>query len=290
MRLRETAPWLAVLTVLAAGYLVWRFLWSLLFVHNDQYRIRSLEIVPGALTTSEEIASISAIREGDNLFAKGADEIRRSLLVLDRVDRVEASFRLPDALRIAVIDRVPVARIRGKGQSNLYADANGAVFVISREKASGLGPLPVIENGGNPIPLSPLSDGENAGQCLADCAGTPVGAEARAARAVQFVRLFDGPFTDEFTTRPGAPGRRPFEIESLDVENGLWLVVVAVRGSEMFTVRFLWEELSGEKEILERLRKFADVLAERSSANKRGFDVIRTENGEIQVHADQHTH
>ena len=149
MRLRETAPWLAVFAVILAGVLVWNGLWGILFEHNDQYRIRTLEIVPGALTTREEIVSVAGLREGDGLFAKGADEIRRSLLVLDRIDRVDASLRPPDALRVAVVDRVPVVRLRGKGQPNLYADANAAVFVLTPEKSAHLGPLPVVENGGD---------------------------------------------------------------------------------------------------------------------------------------------
>ena len=80
MRLRETAPWLAVFAVILAGVLVWNGLWGILFEHNDQYRIRTLEIVPGALTTREEIVSVAGLREGDGLFAKGADEIRRTLV------------------------------------------------------------------------------------------------------------------------------------------------------------------------------------------------------------------
>ena len=287
MRLRETAPWLAVFAVILAGVLVWNGLWGILFEHNDQYRIRTLEIVPGALTTREEIVSVAGLREGDGLFAKGADEIRRSLLVLDRIDRVDASLRPPDALRVAVVDRVPVVRLRGKGQPNLYADANDAVFVLAPEKSAHLGPLPVVENGGDPLPTSPRPGGENAGPCLADPGGMPAGPEARAARAVRLVRTFNGPFSDDYASDESR--RPPFEIDSLDVSNPLWLVAVVVQGADTRVIRFLWEEIPDEPEMLERLRKVAAVLREPSSAGKGRFDVIRTDNGEIQVHADNRT-
>ena len=147
MRVREAAPWAAVLAVLLAGYLVWRLLWGFLFVRNDQYRIRTLDVVPGALTTREEVVRIADLKEGAPLFEKGADEIRASLRHVDRVDRVEVSMRLPDTLRVAVVDRVPVARLGGRGQRNLYVDGEGAAFVIppaSSVPPSSVTPMPEL--------------------------------------------------------------------------------------------------------------------------------------------------
>ena len=286
MRVREAAPWAAVLAVLLAGYLVWRLLWGFLFVRNDQYRIRTLDVVPGALTTREEVVRIADLKEGAPLFEKGADEIRASLRHVDRVDRVEVSMRLPDTLRVAVVDRVPVARLGGRGQRNLYVDGEGAAFVIPPDKYDHPELLPVIENGNGVelIPMSGRTEGEDAGQRFADVPGTPTGPESRAARAVRFIRTFNGGFTDDYASGPEAPGHPPFRLESLDVSDPLWLIVVTSRG----TMRFPWHEMTDEGVMLDRLRKVAVVLAKPAAAGKRRFDVVRTCSGEIHVHAGDH--
>jgi len=283
MRVREAAPWLAVLAVLMAGYLVWRLLWGFLFVRNDQYRIRTLDVVPGALTTREEVVRIADLKEGAPLFEKGAAEICACLQHLDRVDHVDVSMRLPDALRVAVVDRVPVARLGGRGQRNLYVDGDAATFVIPPEKYEHPEFLPVIENGNGVelIPMSARTDGENAGQRFADAPGTPTGPESRAARAVRFIRTFNGRFSDDYSSDPAAPGHPPFRLESLDVSDPLWLIVVSSRG----TLLFPWLEMTDEDAMLDRLRKVAAVLDNPAAAGKSRFCVVRTFSGEIHVHA-----
>ena len=80
MRLRETAPWLAVLALAIGCFLAWRWLSRAMFERNPQYTIRRVDISPGFAVSEAEIRDVTGLREGVNLFSFSAAEVRERLL------------------------------------------------------------------------------------------------------------------------------------------------------------------------------------------------------------------
>ena len=80
MRLRETAPWLAVLALALACFFAWRWLSAAMFSRNPQFELRRVEISPGYAKSEQEIRDITGLREGVNLFSFRASEVRERLL------------------------------------------------------------------------------------------------------------------------------------------------------------------------------------------------------------------
>ena len=149
MRLRETAPWLAVAAIALACFFAWRWLSAAMFTRNPQFELRRVDISPGYAKTEREIRDITGLREGVNLFSFRSSEVRERLLyATPNIADVEISKRLPDAVSVVVHDRVPVANLCSP---SLALDANGFVFTILRRDAERYRSLPRIENGAEPF-------------------------------------------------------------------------------------------------------------------------------------------
>jgi len=116
------------------------FIGEQLFSKSDRFRIVDLDIKGGEVITPELIREYTQIHEGMNLFGFDGEKIRGDFLRrAPNVKSLEISRHLPDALRIAVIERVPLARMGTRG--HLVADREGVVFGL-HSRSSG---LPVID-------------------------------------------------------------------------------------------------------------------------------------------------
>ena len=249
MRLRETAPWLAVLAIAIVCFLAWRWLSAAMFTRNPQYELRRVDISPGYAKSEREIRDITGLREGVNLFSFRASEVRERLLrTTPNIADVEISKRLPDAVSVVVHDRVPVASLCSP---TLALDAGGFVFTLLPRDAERYRSLPRIENGVEPFRPP-------AGRTLADAPGTPSGVESRVARALRVVLLCDGPGCS-------------FRLSDIDVSNSVYLVLLT---ADNRIVRLVWEELADDTAILQSLSMVDETLRDPASRGKTRFDVI----------------
>ncbi len=249
MRLRETAPWLAVLAIGLACFFAWRWLSATMFSRNPQYELRRVSIEPGYAKSEQEIRDITGLREGVNLFSFRASEVRERLLrTTPNIADAEVTKILPDAVEVVVHDRIPVASLCSPV---LALDANGFVFTILPRDVERYRSLPRIENGAEPYRPP-------AGRTLADAPGTPTGVEARVMRALRVALLCDRP-------------DRAFRLSNLDVSNPVYLELLT---ADNRLVRLVWEEISGDTEILRGLSMADDTLRDPASRDKTRFDVI----------------
>jgi len=249
MRLRETAPWLAVLAIGLACFFAWRWLSATMFSRNPQYELRRVSIEPGYAKSEQEIRDITGLREGVNLFSFRASEVRERLLrTTPNIADAEVTKILPDAVEVVVHDRIPVASLCSPV---LALDADGFVFTILPRDVERYRSLPRIENGAEPYRPP-------AGRTLADAPGTPTGVEARVMRALRVALLCDRP-------------DRAFRLSNLDVSNPVYLELLT---ADNRLVRLVWEEISGDTEILRGLSMADDTLRDPASRDKTRFDVI----------------
>lgn len=133
---------LAGIPALGAG-LFWggRAGWRALFVENDFFQIRRIEVTTDGNLGTGNILEYAKVRNGLNLFAVRPMDIRDSLLSVPVIANAQVGRRLPDTLVIEVAERVAVARLGRPGSGTpLAVDATGHVLGPSSVRAS----LPVI--------------------------------------------------------------------------------------------------------------------------------------------------
>ena len=249
MRLRETAPWLALLALATGCFLAWRWLSRAMFERNPQYAIRRVEISPGFAVSEAEIRDVTGLREGVNLFSFSAAEVRNRLLLTKRnLADAEIAKTLPDTVTIVAHDRIPAAKLCS---SRLALDANGFVFAILPRDAERYRAVPLIENGASPYR-------PDAGRTLSDSPGTPTGVEARVMRALRVALLCDRP-------------ERAFRLSNLDVSNPTYLVLLT---GDNRVIRLVWEELVDDTAILQGLSMADDTLRDPASRAHKRFDVV----------------
>lgn len=122
--------WIPLAGFLAVGLgalLTWK-LGAVLFWDNPKYTIRKLEIhVEGATITPVHVREYMHIGEGTNMFTANLTSLRSDFLRKAPIAKsVKLQRRLPDALIIEVIERIPVARLGRWG--SLAVDREGYVF------------------------------------------------------------------------------------------------------------------------------------------------------------------
>ena len=116
---------LLLLAVLSAGVVAARrFRWSDLTQHPI-FSIDRIEVSTDGILTEEQILRSARVSTNMNLFAASPSEIRQNLEANPLVARARVARRFPDALRIDVAERVPVART---GRGNLTLSADGHVM------------------------------------------------------------------------------------------------------------------------------------------------------------------
>lgn len=127
---RVAAFVLIPVVIIIAGFFMWkccRLAGELLFLKNDRFTIRNLEIKIDLVVPRDFIRGKKKIREGMNLFGFNIRKVRDEFLRgAPNFKSMEISRHLPDTLKIEVIERTPLARIGRSGY--LVVDNDGSVF------------------------------------------------------------------------------------------------------------------------------------------------------------------
>ncbi|MDQ6801654.1 MAG: FtsQ-type POTRA domain-containing protein [Acidobacteriota bacterium] len=132
--LRNAALLVAVLAALAMLY---RRTQS-----DGRFAVRHLEISGAQHTTGADLEAVRRHYLGTNLFHLDIAGLRRDVSSLPWISRVEIEKRLPDTLRVRVVERIPIALVQ-TNEAIRYVDDRGVAFA-ALSPAAGDSDLPLI--------------------------------------------------------------------------------------------------------------------------------------------------
>lgn len=129
----------AVLTLVAiAGWLYFRT------QSDTRFALKSIEVTGATHTPRPAIDEVMKAYAGANLFRLDIARLQADLGKLPWVSRVEIEKKLPDTLRIKVVERTPVALTRA-GELLQYVDEHGVAFA-QLSPSIGDTELPIIRD------------------------------------------------------------------------------------------------------------------------------------------------
>jgi cell division septal protein FtsQ len=109
---------------------------------DRRFAVRHVEITGAIHTPRVDLARVTQRYVGLNLFTLDIARLRRDLGGLDWVSRIEIEKKLPDTLRIRVVERTPSALTEDNGRI-AYVDERGVAFA-ELSPAVGDADLPLI--------------------------------------------------------------------------------------------------------------------------------------------------
>lgn len=130
---------LVVATVALTG------LWAYRRTQSDaRFAVKAIEISGATHTPKAELEAITKQYRGLNLFRIDIARVQHDLGGLPWVSRIAIEKKLPDTLRIIIVERTPVALVQN-GSALRYADLQGVTFA-DLSPTVGDADLPVITN------------------------------------------------------------------------------------------------------------------------------------------------
>src|SRR5205085_9955716 len=119
--------------------------------------LKTIEVTGAVHTPRGAVDAVTRGYVGGNLFKLDIANVQNDLGKLGWVSRIEAEKKLPDTLRIRIVERTPVALLQA-GDKLQYVDERGAAFAELSPQVGG-GDLPLITvaaRGGNAAPCVAL--------------------------------------------------------------------------------------------------------------------------------------
>ncbi len=120
--LRAAGRVLAVVALVAGALSLYRHTQS-----DSRFAVKTIEVVGTIHTSRSSIDAITRRYVGTNLFKIDIAGLQREMRTLGWVARIEAEKKLPDTLRIRIVERTPLALIH-RGDGFAYLDENGLPF------------------------------------------------------------------------------------------------------------------------------------------------------------------
>lgn len=103
--------------------------WMYRHTQSDaRFAVKHIEIAGAAHTPRAAIEAITSRYTGLNLFKIDIALVQNDLGSLPWIQRIAIEKKLPDTLRINIVERTPVAIVRGGDGWLQYVDGNGAVL------------------------------------------------------------------------------------------------------------------------------------------------------------------
>ena len=113
---------------------------------SDAFTLRRTAITGVTWTTEDAVRSALAIPDGQNLFTLGTSELERRLKTIPAIRGASISVVLPDELRVAVAERVPLLAWKAGGQRYLV-DQDGLLFAqVDDTTAAQAAELPEVDD------------------------------------------------------------------------------------------------------------------------------------------------
>ncbi len=114
---------------------------------DSRFAVKTIEIAGATHTPRAAIDAITRQYIGANLFRIDITSLQADLCRLGWVKRIEAEKKLPDTLRIRIVERMPVALVATGGRI-AYVDESGAAFA-ELSPSVGDSDLPIITGAGD---------------------------------------------------------------------------------------------------------------------------------------------
>ena len=111
---------------------------------DGRFAVRHFEISGTQHTTPADVQVVRQRYLGTNLFHLDIAGLRRDVSTLPWVSRVEIEKKLPDTLRVRIVERVPIALVQ-TDDSIRYVDDRGVAFAMLSPSA-GDSDLPLISS------------------------------------------------------------------------------------------------------------------------------------------------
>jgi len=115
---------------------------------DARFAVKTIEIAGTTHTPRAAIDAVTRQYIGANLFRIDIGRLQADLRRLGWVKRIEAEKKLPDTLRIRIVERTAVALVSDGGRM-MYVDENGLSFA-ELSPSVGDGDLPLITNAAGP--------------------------------------------------------------------------------------------------------------------------------------------
>jgi cell division septal protein FtsQ len=126
-----------IAALIAGGIWIWRQTQS-----DARFAVKQIEIAGAVHAPRADIDRVAQRYIGLNLFKIDIARVQRDLGGVGWIRRIDIEKKLPDTLRIQIIERAPLALVRDGGQLK-YADENGVAFAALTPSA-GDDDLPII--------------------------------------------------------------------------------------------------------------------------------------------------
>jgi cell division protein FtsQ len=130
---------LVVAAVIVAAGWTWRHTQS-----DARFALKTIEVTGAVHTPRASVDSITRAYVGGNLFKLDIANVQNDLGKLGWISRIEAEKKLPDTLRVRIVERTPVALLQS-GDRLRYVDENGVAFA-ELSPSVGDSDLPLITN------------------------------------------------------------------------------------------------------------------------------------------------
>lgn len=132
---------LVVAAVIVAVGWTWRHTQS-----DARFALKTIEVTGAVHTPRASVDSITRAYVGGNLFKLDIANVQNDLGKLGWINRIEAEKKLPDTLRVRIVERTPVALLQS-GDRLRYVDESGVAFA-ELSPSVGDSDLPLITNAG----------------------------------------------------------------------------------------------------------------------------------------------
>jgi cell division protein FtsQ len=146
--------------VVAAGW-TWRHTQS-----DARFALKTIEVTGAVHTPRASVDSITRAYVGGNLFKLDIANVQNDLGKLGWISRIEAEKKLPDTLRVRIVERTPVALLQS-GDRLRYVDESGVAFA-ELSPSVGDSDLPLISGlAGAPSGAPGNAGGAELARCVA---------------------------------------------------------------------------------------------------------------------------
>lgn len=135
---------LALALLLAAAFLVL----------PPTLRVKRLEVRGNTMMSADEVRQASLMHETEYLFSANTAAMERALLQCPEVSSARVERVFPDALRISIVERAPVALVlvESEGRTEpVYLDSRGVAFAFASKAASSAARSPALQSGELPL-------------------------------------------------------------------------------------------------------------------------------------------
>lgn len=112
-----------------------------IFLHSDFFLLRTIDVSGYSGLSKEELVDRAGLSRRMNIFQVNLEEFRQRLLLFPEIRRVDLERKLPDTLRLHIVERKPICLIAKN--DNLYEVGSDGVIIRKRVNHEGLN-LPVL--------------------------------------------------------------------------------------------------------------------------------------------------